>query len=260
VVVLPDDQYEQFTKNMLREYDFIRQHQDEMYQKGDVVHCILVKGQNSQGGVLVNSEGGSYARYTAYLPAAESFLAQQALLEENGPQLREISQEELAMMYGQHILWAEGGDGIGQQAVFSNCLLSGLDLRGMQFNNAVFRDAVFEKTRMQGAGVCFSDFQRAQFVDCSLDGLCADEAVFRSCSFVGCSFRHAKLLHCNLSQAVFKDSTLAGTDLKGSCLEGMTVEAGVLEQADTRNVSFHECGWIEEAVSAKEPVLEMGGM
>ena len=177
MVVLPDEQYEQFTKNMLREYDFIRQHQNEMYQEGDVVHCILVKGQNSQDGVLVNSEGGSYARYTAYLPAAESFLAEQALLEENGPQLREISQEELAMMYGQHILWAEGGDGIGQQAVFSNCLLSGLDLRGMQFNNAVFRDAVFEKTKMQGAGVCFSDFQRAQFVDCSLDGLCADEAV-----------------------------------------------------------------------------------
>lgn len=260
MVVLPDDQYEQFTKNMLREYDFIRQHQNEMYQEGDVVHCILVKGQNSQDGVLVNSEGGSYARYTAYLPAAESFLAEQALLEENGPQLREISQEELAMMYGQHILWAEGGDGNGQQAVFSNCLLSGLDLRGMQFNNAVFRDAVFEKTKMQGAGVCFSDFQRAQFVDCSLDGLCADEAVFRSCSFVGCSIRQAKLLHCNLSQAVFKNTTLDGAVLRGSCLEGMTVEAGVLEQADTRNVSFHECDWIEEAVSAKKPAMEMGGM
>ena len=77
MVVLPDEQYEQFTKNMLREYEFIRQHQNEMYQEGDVVHCILVKGQNSQDGVLVNGEGGSYARYTAYLPAAESFLAEQ---------------------------------------------------------------------------------------------------------------------------------------------------------------------------------------
>jgi uncharacterized protein YjbI with pentapeptide repeats len=113
---------------------------------------------------------------------------------------------------------------------------------------------------MQGAGVCFSDFQRAQFVDCSLDGLCADEAVFRSCSFVGCSIRQAKLLHCNLSQAVFKNTTLDGAVLRGSCLEGMTVEAGVLEQADTRNVSFHECDWIEEAVSAKKPAMEMGGM
>ena len=59
---------------------------------------------------------------------------------------------------------------------------------------------------------------------------------------------------------MFKDTTLAGTDLKGSCMEGMTVEAGVLEQADTRNVSFHECSWIEEAVSTKEPAMEMGGI
>ena len=87
VVVLPDDQYEQFTKNMLREYDFTRQHQDEMYQEGDAVHCILVKGQNSQDGVLVNSEGGSYARYTAYLPAAESFLAEQQLEERMSQQM-----------------------------------------------------------------------------------------------------------------------------------------------------------------------------
>ena len=53
---------------------------------------------------------------------------------------------------------------------------------------------------------------------------------------------------------------LYGAVLRGSCLEGMTVEAGVLEQADTRNVSFHECDWIEEAVSAKKPAMEMGGM
>ena len=56
------------------------------------------------------------------------------------------------------------------------------------------------------------------------------------------------------------DSFFYGAVLRGSCLEGMTVEAGVLEQADTRNVSFHECDWIEEAVSAKKPAMEMGGM
>ena len=260
MVVLPDDQYDQFTKNMLREYEFIRQHQDEMYQEGDVVHCILVKGQNSQDGVLVNSEGGSYARYTAYLPAAESFLAEQALLEENGPQLREISQEELAMMYGQHILWAEGGDGIGQQAVFSNCLLSGLDMRGMQFNNAIFWDATFEQMDMQGAGVCFSEFQGAHFINCSMDNLCADEANFRTCSFEGCSLHRAKLLHCNLTQAQFQNTSLSGADLRWSCIDGICAEDGVLEQANTKNVSFSECAWIEEATPEREPSLEIGGI
>ena len=56
VVVLPDSKYQRFLKNMLDDYDFISQYRDEMYQEGDVVHCILVKGENSTDGILVNSE------------------------------------------------------------------------------------------------------------------------------------------------------------------------------------------------------------
>ena len=163
VVFLPDDQHQQFQKNLLDEYDFISLCREEMYQDGDTVHCILVKGMNSPDGILVNSEGFGYARCAAYLPAAQAFLNEQKLLQEQEttpePVRREISQEELAMMYGQHILWAEGGDGVGEQAVFSNCLLSGLDMRGMQFNNAIFWDATFEQMDMQGAGVCFLNFR-----------------------------------------------------------------------------------------------------
>ena len=83
---------------MMDDYDFIRQHREEMYQDGDVVHCILVKGENSTDGILVNSEGSGYARYAAYFPAAQSFLNEQQMEQTQEPQRREISQEELAMM------------------------------------------------------------------------------------------------------------------------------------------------------------------
>ena len=79
VVFLPDDQYRRFQKNMLDDYDFISQYRDEMYQDGDTVHCILVKGMNSSDGILVNSEGSGYARYAAYLPAAQAFLNEQKI-------------------------------------------------------------------------------------------------------------------------------------------------------------------------------------
>jgi uncharacterized protein YjbI with pentapeptide repeats len=264
VVFLPDDQYQQCQKNLLEEYDFISMYRDEMYREGDTVHCILVKGMNSSDGVLVNSEGFGYARYTAYLPAAQAFLNEQKLLQEQEttpePVRREITQEELAMMYGQHILWAEGGDGVGEQAVFSNCLLSGLDMRGMQFNNAIFWDTTFEQMDMQGAGVCFSEFQGAHFINCSMDNLCADEANFRGCTFEGCSLRRAKLLHCNLTQAQFQNTSLSGADLRWSCVDGIRAEDNVLEQANTKNVSFSECAWIEEATPGKEPAMEMSSM
>lgn len=98
VVFLPDDQYRKFQKNMLDDYDFIRQYRDEMYQDGDTVHCILVKGMNSSDGILVNSEGANYARYAAYLPAAQAFLNEQQIDQTQEPERREITQGELAMI------------------------------------------------------------------------------------------------------------------------------------------------------------------
>ena len=215
---------------------------------------------NSSDGILVNSEGSEYARYAAYLPAAQAFLNEQKMEQAQKPERREITQEELAMMYGQHILWAEGGEGVGEQAVFSNCLLSGLDMRGMQFNNAIFWDAVFEQMDMQGAGVCFSEFQGAHFINCSMDNLCADEANFRTCSFEGCSLQGAKMLHCNLTQAEFRDTSLDGADLRWSCIDSICVEDDVLALANTKNAVFSECAWIEEATVGLEPTQKMGGM
>lgn len=80
--------------------------------------------------------------------------------------------------------------------------------------------------------------------NCSMDNLCADEANFRTCSFDGCSLQGAKMLHCNLTQAEFRDTSMDGADLRWSCVDGIHVEENVLEQANTKNVSFSECAQI----------------
>ena len=245
---------------MTDDYDFIRQHWDKMYQEGDVVHCILVKGENSTDGILVNSEGSGYARYAAYFPAAQSFLNEQQMEQAQEPQRREISQEELVEMYTQHVLWSYGGEEQGKQAVFSDCVLSGLDMRGMQFNNAIFWNAVLEQMDMQSAGVCFGEFQGAQFINCNMDHLCADEADFKNCSFDGCSLQGARMLHCNLSNTYFCDTLLNNANIQDSCIEGIEVAEEVITKADARNVSFDERDWIAQASPDYEPTMEMGGM
>ena len=245
---------------MLDDYDFISQYRDEMYQEGDVVHCILVKGENSTDGILVNSEGSGYARYAAYFPAVDLFLKDQQMKQEAQPQRREMTQEELVEMYTQHVLWGYGPEGAGEQAGFSDCILSGLDMRGMQFNNAIFWNAVLEQMDMQSAGVCFGEFQGAQFINCNMDNLCADEADFKDCSFDGCSLRGAKMLHCNLSNAYFRDTVLDNANLKDSCMEGTKVSEAAIARADTRNVSFDETDWIAQVRPDYEPTMEMRGM
>lgn len=67
VIELSDAEYTHFTKNLLDDFDFIEANIDLMYvDSNQVKHCILVKETGKTSGVLVESEGYSYARYTAY--------------------------------------------------------------------------------------------------------------------------------------------------------------------------------------------------
>jgi hypothetical protein len=76
VILLSSHDYDTFSKNMLADYDFIKNHVDLQYCDNDVLfHCLLVVGEDRKDGILVESEGSSYARYSAFLPNAADFLA-----------------------------------------------------------------------------------------------------------------------------------------------------------------------------------------
>ena len=90
VVVLPDAKYRHFRKNLLDQYDFISMYADEMGTWDGVAHCLLVKGANSDDGILVRSEGSGYARYSAYFPAADAYLREQErkMVQDNGNEMK----------------------------------------------------------------------------------------------------------------------------------------------------------------------------
>ena len=66
VIMLPAGEYESFTNHLMHRHDFIRENVDFMYEKDGVRHCLLVTGEGMEEGVLVESEGSSYARYFAF--------------------------------------------------------------------------------------------------------------------------------------------------------------------------------------------------
>jgi len=76
IIKLNSREYDTFSKNMLADYDFIKDNIYLMYvdQEG-TYHCLLVVGEDRPDGILVESEGSSYARYAAFLPNACDFLA-----------------------------------------------------------------------------------------------------------------------------------------------------------------------------------------
>lgn len=75
VVELDRSAFWDFRNHLYDNQEFIKEHRDLMYQDKDgVSHCLLVLGEGEADGVLVESEGSLYARYSALLPNARDFI------------------------------------------------------------------------------------------------------------------------------------------------------------------------------------------
>ena len=75
VVRLSGAEYDSFAGDMLRDRDFIRNNYiDTVVDADGRYHCLLIVGDGRRDGILVNPEGGDYARYSAFIPNAEDFL------------------------------------------------------------------------------------------------------------------------------------------------------------------------------------------
>lgn len=71
IVILSDEQYGQFKENGLQESQvFLFMNTDKMWFDPDKLcwHCLLVKGESSRDGILVDAEGYAHARYAAFVP------------------------------------------------------------------------------------------------------------------------------------------------------------------------------------------------
>lgn len=71
-VKLSATEFEKFCKHLNDDYDFIAKDANKYrVDEEGVAHCLLVLGKGQDDGILVLSEGYSYARHTAYLPYAK---------------------------------------------------------------------------------------------------------------------------------------------------------------------------------------------
>jgi len=74
VIKLSSEEFDSFSNNLLRDRDFIRDNAEFMGYVDGKIRCLLVTGENRQHGILVDSSGYDYARYSALLPNVDSFL------------------------------------------------------------------------------------------------------------------------------------------------------------------------------------------
>ena len=70
-----DEQWQYFAHHLLEDSDMVAKYSGKLRVERDGVTSALLVLNNTTGeGILVNSEGSAYARYSAYLPFAKPYL------------------------------------------------------------------------------------------------------------------------------------------------------------------------------------------
>lgn len=76
IVELPEAEYMNFKSAPLRDASFIAENTDLMYKdENGIAHCLLVLGEGTSDGVLIEAEGYNYARYSSFMPGAREFIS-----------------------------------------------------------------------------------------------------------------------------------------------------------------------------------------
>lgn len=76
-IILPEEKYNYFTQHLLQDYDFIDQNRALMGEWNGAWHCLLVTGEGTEEGILVQSEGAAYARYSSVVPSVSALIVQE---------------------------------------------------------------------------------------------------------------------------------------------------------------------------------------
>ena len=74
VIELPALRFQQFSRALLADYDFIAENKTAIRHDTDSRHCLLILDANGTDGFLVDPQGYNYARYSAFVPNARSLL------------------------------------------------------------------------------------------------------------------------------------------------------------------------------------------
>ena len=74
VIELPSPRFQQFSRALLADYDFIAENKNAIRRDDDARHCLLILDAEGMDGFLVDPQGYNYARYSAFVPNARSLL------------------------------------------------------------------------------------------------------------------------------------------------------------------------------------------
>lgn len=74
VIKLSAQRFQQFSRALLEDYDFIAEGKSDIRHDDAARHCLLILDADGIDGFLVDPQGYNYARYSAFIPNARSLM------------------------------------------------------------------------------------------------------------------------------------------------------------------------------------------
>lgn len=74
-IAVPHSEFENLKRHPLQDNDLIAENTDLMYcDSDDIYHCLLIYDDKNGDGLVIESEGSKFARYTQYIPKARELV------------------------------------------------------------------------------------------------------------------------------------------------------------------------------------------
>lgn len=268
-IELGADEYRAFSQNLLDHYDFISENNDCMYERDGVLHCLLVLGKDQNDGILVESEGSEYARYSAFVPNArqlmepemkyESVLAEfcDKMQTEANKIVESAKQQNQDGMY--RVLLSDYAPAPGEFPLDMPLLYEMLCGRPEFDMVEDFNEEIVIQVKPEYVQMAESPRQRISQEDADI--MCAKHTLWlydeggEQADFSNCELVDLDLSRRKLNNALFKNTLICGTDFDGSelcfadftgaelydcSLKYISAEESVFRQARIGNCAMQE--------------------
>lgn len=243
-IELGQKEYAHFCHHLLDDYDFLSENRESMYVDTEgASHCLLVLGKGAADGVLVESEGSSCARYSAYVPHARTLVQM-----DRYPSLQEFNEQMIknTEKYAKQLVESQE-NGICRfpledlqwelnPEMFESQLLTAMLEERPEFSDVDEGDEELI-LRLKPEYLPAEEKQRTRISQEQADLMCARHTLWlhdedgAQADFSGCELADLDLSRRKLYGALFNNALICHTDFDGSRLDG----------ADFTDASFHDC-------------------
>lgn len=266
VIVLPTNEFFYFKNHLLEDHSFLSDNNDLMgFDEDNIRSCLLILGEDYDEGILVDTQGCNYARYSAHIPNARELvdIHRYQSLRDFSQQMRGVTDEVVRKILDNH---QDGNYYVKDSDIpistdnpmFSYSLLGEMLSERNEFDTVetftheiavAVNPKYFLSSLGEGKGVVLTQEdvdiktakhtlftydeggEKADFSNCVLKNINLSNAQLN-----GAVFNNTVFINCNLT-----NTGLCSSDLTGARFRGCDMSSMVCEEADFSYAKFQDC-------------------